>query len=130
MTRQRESTNEDSKSPRKPRKRPRGATTDDAVKAVKKSLRIGDSEAVRQYYHDTFVSVQQDTCRLLGKIWIKFIETKKQTKHPYTGGDAKAPEWWPKPWGPGHNERVRHREPDHSSKPGAQEEPPIVKFSH
>ncbi|KAL2014894.1 hypothetical protein VTK56DRAFT_7153 [Thermocarpiscus australiensis] len=24
-----------------------------------------------------------------------------------------APDWWPKPWGPGEKDRVRHVEPDH-----------------
>ncbi|RYP21217.1 hypothetical protein DL765_002356 [Monosporascus sp. GIB2] len=47
------------------------------------------------------------------KAWIKAVEPKKQSTHPYTGKDEKAPDWWPKPWGTNKDEKVRHKEPDH-----------------
>ncbi|ENH70668.1 hypothetical protein FOC1_g10012602 [Fusarium oxysporum f. sp. cubense race 1] len=47
------------------------------------------------------------------KAWVKAVEPKKQSTHPYTGSDEKAPDWWPKPWGPTKEDKVRHKEPDH-----------------
>lgn len=79
----------------------------------KKSLVIGDSSAVWKFYEERFKSIQQSACKLIAKAWVKAVEPKKQSTHPYTGADEKAPDWWPKPWGPAKEQKVRHKEPDH-----------------
>jgi hypothetical protein len=67
-------------------------------------------EAVDAYYIARFAALQQATCKLVVKNWIKVIEPKKQMKFPYNKGEDLKPQWWP--------EGVRHREPDHLSKQG------------
>lgn len=67
-------------------------------------------EAVDPYYNARFAALQQATCKLVVKNWIKVIEPKKQMKFPYNKGEDLKPLWWP--------EGVRHREPDHLSKQG------------
>jgi hypothetical protein len=62
------------------------------------------------YYESKFAALQQATCKLVVKAWIKVIEPKKQMKYPYNKGEELKPAWWP--------EGVRHREPDHLSKSG------------
>ena len=62
------------------------------------------------YYAARFSALQQATCKLVVKAWIKVIEPKKQMKFPYNKGEDLRPAWWP--------EGVRHREPDHLSKTG------------
>ncbi|RYP60736.1 hypothetical protein DL770_009937 [Monosporascus sp. CRB-9-2] len=79
----------------------------------KKTITIGDDKAVWQFYHDILKECQQNACKLIAKAWIKAVEPKKQSTHPYTGKDEKAPDWWPKPWGANKDEKVRHKEPDH-----------------
>lgn len=63
---------------------------------------------VDEYYTTRFSALQQATCKLVVKAWIKVIEPKKQMKFPYNKGEDLKPAWWP--------EGVRHREPDHLSK--------------
>jgi hypothetical protein len=70
---------------------------------------------VEQFYNVRFKDMQQSSCKVMGKAFVKLVEPKKQTHHPYTKGDAKAPPWWPKSTGDNH---VRHREPDHLLRPG------------
>ncbi|KAK4688036.1 hypothetical protein P7C73_g2077, partial [Tremellales sp. Uapishka_1] len=65
-------------------------------------------EAVEPYYTARFAALQQATCKLVVKAWIKVIEPKKQVKYPYNKGEELKPDWWP--------QGVRHREPDHLSK--------------
>ena len=65
-------------------------------------------DAVDNYYSSRFAALQQATCKLVVKAWIKVIEPKKQMKYPYNKGEELKPAWWP--------EGVRHREPDHLSK--------------
>ncbi|KAL2753619.1 hypothetical protein ACRALDRAFT_2110380 [Sodiomyces alcalophilus JCM 7366] len=104
-----------------PRKRSRGhrrPMNDESapavtVEATKRALRIGDSQEVWDFYDQRFRNCQQTACKLIAKAWVKVVEPKKQTNHPYTGQDEKAPAWWPKPWGPTKDEKVRHKEPDH-----------------
>ncbi|KAL2818463.1 hypothetical protein BDW59DRAFT_165537 [Aspergillus cavernicola] len=83
------------------------------------ALEIGDTEKVLEYYETALKHFQQINCRLIAKAFIKFIEPRKQVKHPYNGGRPRAgaekgdpektkPEWWP----PG----VQHKEPDHLKK--------------
>lgn len=66
--------------------------------------------AVEEYYTARFNALQQATCKLVVKAWIKVIEPKKQMKFPYNKGEEFKPAWWP--------EGVKHREPDHLSKQG------------
>lgn len=66
--------------------------------------------AIEDYYTSRFAALQQATCKLVVKAWIKVIEPKKQMKFPYNKGEDLKPAWWP--------EGVRHREPDHLSKTG------------
>ncbi|KAJ6002066.1 hypothetical protein N7522_007293 [Penicillium canescens] len=85
-------------------------------------LRIGDSQKVMAYYEGALKHFQQLNCRMVAKAFIKFIEPRKQVRHPYNGGkpppgsapgttgdpEKTKPEWWP----PG----VMHKEPDHLRK--------------
>lgn len=84
---------------------------------VKKTqqLMIGDAAEVEKFYQTRFKDMQQSSCKVMGKAFVKLVEPKKQTHHPYTKGDDKAPPWWPNTTGD-HN--VRHKEPDHLLKPG------------
>ncbi|OTB06831.1 hypothetical protein M426DRAFT_9261 [Hypoxylon sp. CI-4A] len=84
-----------------------------SLSSSKRSFMIRDDKAIWQFYEDRFKSMQQSACKLIAKAWVKAVEPKKQSTHPYTGADEKAPDWWPKPWGPSKEQRVRHKEPDH-----------------
>ncbi|KAJ5592857.1 hypothetical protein N7537_009761 [Penicillium hordei] len=86
-------------------------------------LRVGDTKKVMVYYEDTLKRFLQCTCRVILKAFIKFIEPRKQVKHPNNGGKpppGSAPgtrcnpektklELWPSD--------VKHKEPDHMVKP-------------
>jgi hypothetical protein len=65
---------------------------------------------IEKYYESRFNDIQQNACKLICKNWVKIIEPKKQINHPYNGGEASRPDWWPT--------LSRHREPDHLSKQG------------
>jgi hypothetical protein len=78
-------------------------------------LIIGDSAEVRRFYEVRFKDMQQWACKIIGKIFVRTIEPKKQTHYPYTKGDEAAPPWWLKTSGP---DGVRHKEPDHLLRPG------------
>ncbi|KAJ6785044.1 hypothetical protein PWT90_11024 [Aphanocladium album] len=101
------------------RKRPRPRNPlnedDDTPMTVssRRGIKIGDSDAVWSFYEQRFKNCQQTACKLIAKAWVKAVEPKKQSTHPYTGSDEKAPDWWPKPWGPTKDDKVRHKEPDH-----------------
>lgn len=85
-------------------------------------VRVGDTQKVMSYYEGALKHFQQLNCRMVAKAFIKFIEPRKQVRHPYNGGKPPAgsapgatgdpektkPEWWP----PG----VMHKEPDHLRK--------------
>lgn len=88
------------------------------VVVPKKALKIGNKDEVWKFYEQRFKNIQQSACKMIAKAWIKLIAPKKQSNHPYTGQEARAPDWWPKPIGPARDERVRHKEPDHLYKPG------------
>ncbi|KAH6702016.1 hypothetical protein BKA61DRAFT_201037 [Leptodontidium sp. MPI-SDFR-AT-0119] len=81
-----------------------------AQSAQKQDLVIGDDNQVKDFYINRFKSIQQAACKIIGKAFVKLVEPKKQTHHPYTKGDAGAPPWWPNTTGPN---CVRHKEPDH-----------------
>lgn len=109
---------------RQGRKRPRArhpVNDDDDVPMTvssRRGIKVGDSEAVWSFYEQRFKNCQQTACKLIAKAWVKAVEPKKQSTHPYTGSDEKAPDWWPKPWGPTKDDKVRHKEPDHLYKRG------------
>lgn len=82
-------------------------------------LEIGDEGKVLEYYENALKHFQQINCRLIAKAFIKFIEPRKQVKHPYNGGKPRGtgqkgdpektkPGWWPT--------NVNHKEPDHLRK--------------
>ncbi|CAJ2506230.1 Uu.00g003600.m01.CDS01 [Anthostomella pinea] len=79
----------------------------------KRPIVISNEEELRAFYDLRFKNCQQNACKLIAKAWVKAVEPKKQSTHPYTGADEKAPGWWPKPWGLNSTEKVRHKEPDH-----------------
>ena len=111
---------------RQGRKRPRArhaVVEDDDVHmtvatTVRKGIKIGNAGDVGLFYETRFKNCQQTACKLMAKAWVKAVEPKKQSTHPYTGSDEKAPDWWPKPWGPTKEDKVRHKEPDHLYKRG------------
>ncbi len=104
------------------RPRPRNPLNEDEdtqmTVSSRRCIRIGDSDAVWGFYEQRFKNCQQTACKLIAKAWVKAVEPKKQSTHPYTGSDEKAPDWWPKPWGPTKDDKVRHKEPDHLYKRG------------
>ncbi|KAG8894541.1 hypothetical protein FRB99_001195, partial [Tulasnella sp. 403] len=63
------------------------------------------ASALDEWFCNKFHCLQQTTCKLVAKCWIKVIEPKKQNKYPYQKGEESKPEWWP--------ENIRHKEPDH-----------------
>lgn len=73
-------------------------------------LAIGNSEEVTAFFETRFRQMQQLTCKVVAKAWIKVIEPKKQSNFPYNRGDESKPAWWPS--------NARHKEPDHLMKPG------------
>lgn len=98
----------------------RGPDDDDppVTTLSKRSLSVGDTDALWNFYGQRFKGIQQNACKLIAKAWVKAVAPKKQTNNPYTAGDDKAPDWWPKRWGPTKEDRVRHIEPDHLLKKG------------
>lgn len=80
-----------------------------------KMIAIGDTETVKNFYHQRFRDLQQSACKYIAKAFVKLVEPRKQTSFPYTGGNERAPPWWPSTTG---QEAVRHREPDHLLKHG------------
>jgi hypothetical protein len=78
---------------------------------------IGDTAQAERWIIEAFEAVQQVTCRLIAKLWIKKIEPKKQSAHPYNGGlpktDPKDPERTKPPYWP---PDIPHKEPDHIQK--------------
>ncbi|KAK9485952.1 hypothetical protein V1527DRAFT_407671 [Lipomyces starkeyi] len=72
-------------------------------------LVICDREAVTTFLEAKFRQLQQLACKVVAKAWIKVIEPKKQSNHPYNKGEEFKPDWWPS--------EARHKEPDHLMKP-------------
>lgn len=73
-----------------------------------------------KWFSDAFRAVQQVSCRVIAKEWIKTIHPKKQSTHPYNGknprtGDRGDPELTKPPYWP---KDVIHKEPDHINKEG------------
>lgn len=84
------------------------------VRSPRKIIMIGNQNEVWDFYGDRLKDCQQTACKLIAKAWIKAVEPKKQSNHPYTGKDERAPDWWPK----AKEQKVRHKEPDHLYKAG------------
>jgi len=74
-----------------------------------RSISIAPHELMT-WYASKFDSLQQQTCKVVVKAWIKVIEPKKQTRYPYNKGNEGKPPWWP--------QDLRHKEPDHLVKFG------------
>ncbi|KAK9457256.1 hypothetical protein V1511DRAFT_159260 [Dipodascopsis uninucleata] len=72
-------------------------------------LLLSDTSSVTSFLELKFRQLQQLVCKVVSKAWIKVIEPKKQTNHPYNKGDKFKPSWWPA--------QARHKEPDHLMKP-------------
>lgn len=87
--------------------------------APQAGIRISDRAAIRAFYERCFKDFQQQGCKIFGKAWVKMMEPKKQSNHPYVKGNqtGKAPPWWPPTEG-NKDEAVRHKEPDHLGKGG------------
>ncbi|KAK9480023.1 hypothetical protein V1514DRAFT_327163 [Lipomyces japonicus] len=74
-----------------------------------KPLAMADAAQVTAFLEAKFRQLQQLSCKVVAKAWIKVIEPKKQVNHPYNKGDLYKPSWWPS--------QARHKEPDHLMKP-------------
>lgn len=59
--------------------------------------------------------MQQTSCKLISKAFIKLIEPRKQTRFPYSKGNTTTPPWWPNTMG---QHSVHHKEPDHLPRQG------------
>jgi len=91
---------------------------DDCRYVTHRADATGDWE---KWFNDAFRAVQQVSCRVIAKEWIKTIHPKKQSTHPYNGKNPRTreigdpnltkPPYWPKD--------VIHKEPDHINKEGA-----------
>lgn len=60
-----------------------------------RQLTIGATLEVTQFYIQRFEDLQQSACKHIAKAFIKAMEPKKKAKFPYTGGNDRAPVWWP-----------------------------------
>ena len=89
----------------------------DSIKYI--NVQIGCERAVTDAITARLQLLQQLACKIVAKAWIKKIQPKKQTTHPYCHGFAKAPPWWPP--------KVTHKEPDHIKKAGAWDAFPFFK---
>jgi hypothetical protein len=78
-------------------------------------LEIGEEHEVGGFYKARFEDLQPSACIVIGKVWVKLIEPKKQTHHPYTKGNISAPLWWPSTIG---INKVRHKDPEHLLRSG------------
>ncbi|SCV04425.1 LAMI_0H16028g1_1 [Lachancea mirantina] len=72
-------------------------------------LCLANQEDVHKFLRDAFQALNQLSCKMIAKTWIKIIEPKKKIKYPYIKGNKTRPSWWPYD--------VEHREPDHLRKP-------------
>ncbi|GAP89238.1 hypothetical protein SAMD00023353_1200400 [Rosellinia necatrix] len=112
---------------RRSKKRPRAGRTRNAPRGrqaampivpiqPRRSIMIGDSDALYAFYDNYFRCCQQTACKTIAKAWIKIVAPKKQSTHPYTRGDKSRPDWWPKVYfnvGEETRHKLPHREPDH-----------------
>ncbi|KAK0707242.1 hypothetical protein B0T21DRAFT_377438 [Apiosordaria backusii] len=73
-----------------------------------KKLRIGDRDAVYEFYSKRFALLEQRGCIFLTRILIKIICPKKRDRYPYNGP---SPPWWPKPCRSKGIESICHKDP-------------------
>ncbi len=71
-------------------------------------INTSNKHEVNNYLFNCFEEFQQIPCKILAKQWIKIVEPRKQSRHPYNQGDKAKPYWWP--------DSARHKEPDHLKK--------------
>ncbi|KAH9204223.1 hypothetical protein DL95DRAFT_236730, partial [Leptodontidium sp. 2 PMI_412] len=83
--------------------------------SLQKQMVISNEAEVESFYTQRFNDMQQSACKLMGKAFVKLMESKKQAYYSYTKGNDKAPPWWLDTEG---NNNVRHWEPDYILKPG------------
>ncbi|KAJ5449483.1 uncharacterized protein N7458_005932 [Penicillium daleae] len=89
---------------------------------TKTMISVRDRNFLGLYYTVAFNNLQQTSCRILAKAYIKLVEPRKQVNYPYNGRkfvagtlkqldpDMTKPPWWPL--------GVIHREPGHLPKVG------------
>lgn len=111
------------------RKRTKSLQTNGSIKSgTQTCIRLDDRQGVKEFYKQCLRDFQQAGGKIFGKAWVKLMEPKKQSNHPYCRGNAvgEAPEWWPTTSDPNdHSIACRHREPDHLLKRER-----IVLFTH
>ena len=82
-------------------------------------FRISDKDGLEKWFGEAFKAVQQVSCRLIAKVWIKKIHPRKQSTNPYNGNHPRdkprdpertKPDYWPA--------GVQHKEPDHIDRSG------------
>lgn len=110
----------DDDSPAPARKRSRGGVDVPAptYRPRKQTLRIGDVAQTTKYYEERLKQMQQGACKVIAKAWVKVVEPRKQTAHPYINEAKSAPPWWPEIKPADGSQGVRHKEPDHLLKGG------------
>ncbi|KAK0669286.1 hypothetical protein QBC41DRAFT_320285 [Cercophora samala] len=80
------------------------------------TLRVGDAEAVWQFYDERFQLFEQRGCIILARILIKVISPNKKKLYPYSKGNAAPPPWWPQHFGTDEDERIQHVDPSYIPK--------------
>ena len=104
------------------------------VGIIVEDIRIDDDAKILDTIDVRLKQMNQNACKTIAKEWIKAIEPRKQSKHPYNGGASKAesislygdknpgeftkPPWWCSTQGWKTGEGCRHKEPDHQKKAG------------
>lgn len=106
----------------------RTAGSYDSIEVDRVSYAISDKAAWMQWFRNSFCALQQVSCRVIAKEWIKTIQPQKQRRHPYNGRlpsvqkqkgqNLGRPAYWP------HN--VTYKEPDHILKEGQNFAIPLV----
>lgn len=92
------------------KREPRESPCNEPAENEYEQLLVSDEDAVIKFMEKRFRQMQQLMCKQIAKAWIKVIEPKKQSNHPYNRAEDSKPSWWPS--------NIRHKEPDHLMKPG------------
>jgi hypothetical protein len=56
---------------------------------------IADEPEIEKFYRSRFEHMQSSACTVMTQVFMKLLEPKKQTHHPYAKGTDGAPSWWP-----------------------------------
>jgi hypothetical protein len=84
-------------------------TTGAAQNQEGRSFEIRDTQGFIDFLEHNLYKIQQLSIKAILKLWIKAVEPKKQSHHPYKSKNgSKKPGWWP--------DDVPHQEPDHGDK--------------